>query len=296
MTGDFGLSASVAYGYTMTDRVTISIANGVADVRLNRADKLNALDSAMFRGLLAAGEQLANDGSVRAIVLSGNGGGFCAGLDFEGFAGMAGGGSENSETSMGWIGQVGDGAITHQAQEVCWQWREMPAPVIAAVHGVALGGGCQLALGADIRVVTPDARMSVMESRWGLSPDMTVTQTLIELVGIDVAKDLAFTARMVGGTEAVALGLATAVADDPHAAAMERAHAIAARSPHAMRAIKRLFNEASKRTHADGLAAERSEIAALIGKGNQVEAVMSYFEKRDANFADPDNGDRGPLA
>ncbi|MGZ0229835.1 MAG: crotonase/enoyl-CoA hydratase family protein [Acidimicrobiales bacterium] len=280
----------------MTDRVTISIDNGIADVRLNRVDKLNALDNAMFRALLDAGEQLANDGSIRAVVLSGNGAGFCAGLDFEGFAGMAGGGSTDPETSLTWIGQVNDGAITHQAQQICWQWREMPAPVIAAVHGVALGGGCQLALGADIRVVAPDSRMSVMESRWGLSPDMTVTQTLIELVGIDVAKDLTFTARMVSGTEAVSLGLATAVAEDPHAAAMERAEAIAARSPHAMRAIKRMFNEAAKRSHAEGLAAERSEIAALIGQPNQVEAVMSYFEKREANYVNPDNADRGPLS
>jgi enoyl-CoA hydratase/carnithine racemase len=164
----------------------------------------------------------------------------------------------------------------------------MPVPVIAAVTGVALGGGIQLALGADIRIVAPDARMSVLEIRWGLSPDMTGTQRLVELVGLDVAKELTFTGRMVEGPEAVQLGLATKLADDPHAAAMELATDIAGKSPHAVRAAKRLLQSAGRVGEAEGFAMERSEIGALIGSPNQVEAVQAYFEKRPPEFSDPE--------
>ena len=178
------------------------------------------------------------------------------------------------------------GRITHQGQQVAWVWQELAVPVIAAVHGAALGGGCQIALGADIRYVAPDLKMSVLEIRWGLIPDMAGTQLLAQLVGLDVAKDLTFTGRMVGAEEAVRIGLATRQADDPRALALETAHEIAGRSPHAIRAAKRLLNGAAQAGHEAGLAAERREIRALIGSPNQVEAVTAFFEKRPANYAD----------
>ena len=167
-------------------------------------------------------------------------------------------------------------------------WTELPVPVIAAVHGHALGGGIQLALGADIRIVHPEARLSVLEIRWGLIPDMTGTQSLINLVGLDVAKELTFTGRMVSGTEAVELGLCTHLSDDPRADALAMAAEIAAKSPHAVRAAKRLFNEAPKQSLADGFASERQEINALIGSPNQVEQVKAFFDKREPDFADPE--------
>lgn len=272
----------------MSDRVSVETADGVAEVRLNRPDKMNALDGAMFRALLDTGASLADDSSVRAVVLSGEGDAFCAGLDFTGFMAMAGTDASSADDGISWIGQVPEGSITHQAQQACWVWREMPAPVVAALHGAVLGGGLQLALAADLRVVAPTARLSVLESRWGLSPDMTVTQTLIELTGLDTAKELALTGRMVSGAEAADIGLATRVADDPHAVAVEMAQEIAARSPHAMRAIKRLFNAAPRASLADGFAAERGEIGDLIGSPNQAEAVMAYFEKRTPEFTDPE--------
>ncbi|MDH3303220.1 MAG: enoyl-CoA hydratase-related protein, partial [Acidimicrobiia bacterium] len=148
-------------------------------------------------------------------------------------------------------------------------------------------GGIQLALGADIRIVAPDATMSILEIRWGLIPDMTGTQALVNLVGVDVAKELTFTGRMISGTEAHRLGLATKLSDDPRTTALEMAADIAAKSPHAIRAAKRLFNEASKVSVADGFARERAEIAQLIGSPNQVEQVMAFFEKRPPSFADP---------
>lgn len=267
----------------MSDRVTVTIDGGVADVRLNRPDKMNALDPAMFRALVDTADALRREPSLRVVVLSGEGRAFCAGLDFSSFQAMAGGG----DRSAGSISELPEGAITHLGQQAVHGWTSLPVPVIAAVHGFALGGGIQLALGADIRFVAPDAELAVLEIKWGLVPDMTGTQTLITLVGLDVAKELAFTGRRVTGTEAAELGLATHVADDPRAAALALAAEIAGTSPHAVRAAKRLLNQAGEVSLAEGFAAEREEIGRLIGSPNQVEAVMAGFEGRDPRFADP---------
>ncbi len=266
----------------MSDRITVERDGGVADVRLSRADKMNALDPAMFEALIETADQLAADPTLRSVVLSGEGKSFCAGLDFASFQQM-----EDRGGRTGDITKPMDGRITHRAQQAVYGWTSLPVPVIAAVHGHALGGGIQLALGADIRVVAPDATLSVLEIRWGLIPDMTGTQALVNLVGIDVAKELTFTGRMISGTEAHQLGLATKLSDDPRGAALELAADIAAKSPDAIRAAKRLFNEAPKLSVADGFARERAEIGQLIGSPNQVEQVMSFFEKRPANFIDP---------
>jgi enoyl-CoA hydratase/carnithine racemase len=272
----------------MSDRVSITVNNGIADVRLNRPDKLNALDGAMFQGIVDAGEGLKGEPGVRVVVLSGEGRGFCAGLDFSSFQAMAGeddGGSGGGDAGAvaGGVGQT-SGRITHLGQQCAWVWQELEVPVIAAIHGAALGGGLQIALGADLRIVAPDAKLSVLEARWGLIPDMTGTALLPKLVGLDVAKELTFTGRMVSGEEAVALGLATKVADDPRAAAFELAEDLVAKSPDALREGKRLLNLSGTRPIAEQFADERKTMGSLIGGKNQVEATMAYFEKRAPNF------------
>jgi enoyl-CoA hydratase/carnithine racemase len=278
----------------MSDRVTFTLTDGVADVRLNRPEKMNALDGAMFAALVEVGEELKNDARVRAVVLSGEGRAFCAGLDFSSFQSMAGTRSEPKESPK----PAGDGApidigetgarITHTGQQAVWVWQEIQAPVIAAVHGVALGGGCQIALGADLRYCTDDAQFSVLEIRWGLVPDMTGTLMLPKLVGLDVAKELTFTGRMVTGAEAVQIGLATRVCEDPRSDALQLAAELAAKSPSALRASKRLLNQAPTADAATQFASERAEIGRLIGSPNQVESVMAFFEKRAPRFADGD--------
>ena len=264
-------------------RVVVTITDGVADVRLARPEKRNALDGAMFVGLITAGERLKSEPGVRAVVLSGEGPDFCAGLDFDWFLAMRDGERRNVQVDL----PPGHGPAWAAGQRAAYVWTEIPVPVIAAVSGNALGGGLQIALGADIRIVAPDARMSVMEIRWGLVPDMTGTQILPELVGRDVAKELTFSGRVVRGEEAVALGLATRVDSDPRESALDLARSIASRNPHAIRAAKRLLNLAG---HADleaGFAAEQKEIGGLIGSPNQAEAVAAEFERRAPRFTDP---------
>jgi enoyl-CoA hydratase/carnithine racemase len=266
----------------MGDRVTVAMEGGVADVRLNRPDKLNALDQAMFEALIETGRALASDRVVRAVVLSGAGRGFCAGLDFASFMAMTG--AESAGPAL--LRRTGD-SPANAAQRAAWVWTEVPVPVIAAVHGVAFGGGLQIALGADIRIAAADARFSVMEIKWGLIPDMSGTQTLRRLVRLDVAKDLTFTGRIVSGTEAAALGLVTRVADDPHAAAMTMAREIAGKSPDAIRAGKHLLNQSVQLGVDDGLHLEELLQRRLIGSANQFEAVQANLQKRAPEFRDP---------
>jgi enoyl-CoA hydratase/carnithine racemase len=280
--------------------VTCTINDGVADVRLNRPDRLNALDLATLRELVTVGEALKADQSVRAVVLSGEGRAFCAGLDFSVFESMSGtsragsrppaasGESTSGPPSSGLpVTLLGrDGRITNRGQQAAYVWSEMPAPVIAALHGHVLGGGLQLALGADIRIVAPDATLSVLEVRWGLVPDMTGTQVLPGLVGLDVAKELTFTGRMVSGEEAVRIGLATRVSPAPLEDALQLGRTIAANSPQAVQGAKRLLNLAGQVSLEQGFIAEEQTISALIGSPNQVEAINAYFEKRAPKFGD----------
>jgi enoyl-CoA hydratase/carnithine racemase len=285
----------------MSDRVTVTIDDGVADVRLNRPDKLNALDGDMFVALVDTAARLARDASVRAVALSGEGRAFSAGLDYAGFMAMAGGrvavegggpavqAADAEGGSAGGLGAIGrtDGRITHLGQQAAHGWSEVPVPVIAAIQGHCLGGGLQVALGADLRIVHPDAKLSVLEIRWGLSPDMTGTATLPRLVGPDVAKELTWTGRTVTGDEAARIGLATRTSDAPLDDALALAREIASRNPHAVRATKRLLDRSGTVPLAQQYADERHEIGALIGSPNQVEAVAAYFEKRAPSFGDP---------
>ncbi|PDT85982.1 enoyl-CoA hydratase [Bradyrhizobium sp. Y36] len=269
----------------MEERVSISISEGVADVRLVRADKMNALDQAMFEALVAATDRLSKDRSVRAVVLSGEGRAFCAGLDMGRFAAMKekGGngipGGENRDLTKRTHGQA------NFPQQAVWGWRQLPVPVIAAVHGVAFGGGFQLSLGADMRFLSADARMSIMEIKWGLVPDMAGTPILASLVRDDILRDLTYTGRIFSAQEAMTYGLATRICDDPRAAALDVAREIAGKSPDAIRAAKRLLNNLSV-DPGPALLAESVEQQKLIGSANQTEAVRSNLEKRAPKYAD----------
>ena len=266
----------------MNDRVQVTIEDGVADVRLVRVDKMNALDDAMFTALVETGDRLKNEAAVRCVVLSGEGRAFCAGLDMGSFGAMADGTRRPREPGGNLVSR--DHGIANRAQYAVWVWRELPMPVIAAVHGVAFGGGFQLALGADMRFVAPDARLAVLEIKWGLIPDMAGTQSMRHLAREDVIRELTYTGRIFSGEEAAAMGLATRVCADPRAEALAVAREIAGRNPAAVRAGKRLINAAGVIDPAAGLLQETEEQVALIGTPNQVEAVRANLEKRRPMF------------
>ncbi len=265
-------------------RVSVTMHEGIAHVRLTRPDKRNALDDAMFQAIAQAGERVKHDTSVRAVVLSGDGASFCAGLDFGGFQAMGSGSSGDGSATA--AGSMKDGRITHLAQQICWVWQEVPVPVIAALQGHALGGGMQLALGADIRFAHPDTKMSMREVHWGLIPDMTGTLRLSRLVRDDVMKDLVFTGRIFQASEGATLGVVTRLSNDPVAEALAAAAEIAGRSPSAVRGAKQLINRLSNAGAAEHFAAEREIIFGLIGKPHQVEAITANFENRAPKFED----------
>lgn len=269
----------------MTQSVTVTLAGGIADVRLNRADKHNCLSFEMFDTLNAAAAQVAADASVRVVVLSGNGPSFCAGLDVAILRGIAAGPEQARDLLATQFSR--DGRPENRAQRTALAWRAAPVPVIAALHGAAYGGGCQIALGADLRIAAPDTRLSLMEIRYGLIPDMGVTQTLRDLVPLDIAFELTLTGRTVTAEEARSLGLITRLASDPRAEALELARTVAGRSPDAVRAAKRLFREAWRADAATGLALEQTLQETLLGSPNQCEAVRAALEKREPVFTDP---------
>jgi enoyl-CoA hydratase/carnithine racemase len=227
------------------------------------------------------------------VVISGGGRGLCAGLDLTALTGPFDPGEADSappptrEERSGSISDRLEGSIANWAQQAAYGWTELPVPVIAAIHGVALGGGAQIALAADIRIMAPDARLSILEIRWGLVPDMTGTASLARLVPLDVAKELTWTGRMVEGEEAVRLGLASRVSDDPHKDALALATDIAGRNPDAIRAGKRLLQQSGQVSLAQQFLDESAEMGRLIGSPNQMEAVSAFFEKREPVFGDP---------
>jgi enoyl-CoA hydratase/carnithine racemase len=258
------------------ERVAIAVAGGIADVQLSRPDKLNAIDAEMFSALIEASAQVAATPGVRVVVLSGRGRAFCAGLDL---GQMAGDGWPASITGR-------THGIANAWQQAVWGWRELAVPVIAAVHGVAFGGGLQVALAADIRIVAPDARLAVMESRWGLVPDMAGIALLRGLVRDDVARELTYTARQVTGAEAVALGLATQTSAEPRQAALALAAQIARTSPRAVQGAKRLFALAQDSGAEQILLAESREQEALLHGPDLAETIQAQAESRPPRFAD----------
>jgi enoyl-CoA hydratase/carnithine racemase len=269
----------------MNDRIQVTIEDGVADVRMIRTDKMNALDDGMFSALIETGDRLKRESGLRAVVLSGEGRAFCAGLDMGNFGRMAEG--PRRPPPGGQALDARTHGIANRAQYAVWVWREVPVPVIAAVHGVAFGGGFQLMLGADMRFIAPDARLAVLEIKWGLVPDMCGTLLMRHLVREDVVRELTYTGRIFSGEEAHSIGFATRVCADPRAEALALAREIAGKNPDAVRAAKRMLNKVAQVTdEAAGLLDETREQIALIGSGNQIEAVRANMEKRAPAFKD----------
>ncbi|MEP3055394.1 crotonase/enoyl-CoA hydratase family protein [Ascidiaceihabitans sp.] len=259
-------------------RVSVTYEDHIAHVRLTRSDKMNAVDQDMITAIIAAGEEVAAS-DARAVVLSGEGKAFCAGIDI---------GSLGQMVGVDPAGQLmprthGEGT-TNQWQEVAMVWQRAPMPVIAALHGPVFGAGCQLALGADIRIAAPDTRVAVMEMKWGIVPDMGGMVLLPKLVRPDVMRQMTYTATPVDAAQALAWGLVTELADDALARATELAMEIAGKSPSAIRTAKRLCAFAETGSEAEVLLAESREQAELIGKPHQMEVVAAAMQKRIAVF------------
>ena len=269
--------------------VRLTITDHVAEVRLNRPERRNAVNDEIYTGLLQAAASLRDDNAVRAIVLSGEGAAFCAGMDTSGFDRMRDEGRSavwrppDADEAAAAVVDV-DGLRLGRGQRAVLVWTTMPVPVIAAVHGAAVGLGLQLALGADIRIVAPDATLGAYEIRWGLAPDSAGTQLLPPLIGLDRAMELCVTGRRVSGEVAVAMGLATSLADDPRAAALELARTIAGRSPEAVGSVVRLLRMGRPRFDQAALIAERDEMNRNIGSASQREAVAAARDGRDPVF------------
>jgi enoyl-CoA hydratase/carnithine racemase len=276
----------------MTDLVTCEMDEGVADLALNRPEKLNALSDELFVELHDAVTQLAGDPALRAVVLSGNGRGFCAGLDLSTFQRFAAQ-SEAGESPMAPPEPGSNSRGPGRGQGIVRTLLGLPVPVIAAIQGPAVGGGLQIALGADLRFVRPDAKLALREITFGITPDMGGTQLLPRMIGYERALDLIVTGRFVTGEEAVAIGLASRVCEDPKADALAFAAEIAAKSPTAVRLCKELVGMSRTDPLSAGLAAEVRVLASNLGSPNQVEAVHAYFEKRAPVFADPEVGASG---
>lgn len=263
----------------MSDPLDVTVGDHIATVTLNRPEKANAVNLAMFDALHETGRALAADRSVRAIVLTGAGNNFCAGLDTSLFQP---GGLEIDAAAMAPL----EDSPANRFQSAAYVWREIPVPVICAISGVAYGAGLQIALGADLRYARPDARLAIMEVRWGLIPDMAITTTLRNQVAADRVKELAWSGRPVSGEEALAAGLVTALHDDPLGAAMAMARALRTQSPDAIRAMKVLFDRAFALDDRAALALEAELQLGVMGQPNQVEAVMANLQKRAPNFDD----------
>ncbi len=257
-------------------RVSVEYKDHIAHVTLTRSDKMNALDDAMIKAILAAGQEVAA-ADIRAVVLSGEGKSFCAGLDMASFVSMA------HTDPTDWL-MTRSHEDANELQEIALIWRRVPVPVICAIQGVAYGGGLQIALGADIRIAHPEAKLAVMEMKWGLIPDMGGMVLLPELVRSDVLRLLTYTARPIGAQQAAEWGLVTKLSDDPLTEALALAEDIAGKSPSAMCAAKRLIDVAETRDRTDVLLAESSEQVDLIGKPDQMEVVMAQMQGRKPEF------------
>ena len=263
----------------MNSRVQINIDNHVAEVLLDRPEKRNAVDMQMFDELAEAGSRLSREPAVRAVVLAGAGDNFCAGIDRGVFS------DPGEAVDPQSLAPQGD-SHANRFQRAAFAWREVPVPVICAIRGVAFGAGAQIALGADLRYAAPDARLSIMEIRWGLIPDLAISVTASNLVREDQLRELAYTGRVVSASEALQLGLVTALHDEPLAAARDTASFIASRSPDAIRAMKTMFNARRDLDAGQALALEAKLQSGIIGRPRQVEAVRANLEGREPDFED----------
>lgn len=265
------------------NRINLRVLGHIAHVELNRAEKMNALDAEMFDAICEIETQLRSMSDLRAVVISGAGDNFCAGLDKSFFASVLSPTEQSSRTQN--LSERTHG-IANQVQWVAWLWRELPVPVIAALNGVVFGGGLQIALGADIRFASPSCQFSIMEMKWGIVPDMSSSQIMRHLIRDDVIRELTYTARVFSAEEALQYGFVTHLIDDPVEAALQTAELIAQQNPHAVRAAKRIIDGAYYKSQAEGLLHESQEQDQILGSPNQIEAVMAQLEKRAPKFKD----------
>ena len=266
----------------MNDRLNLTVKSGIAEVQLNRAKKHNALDHKMFESLIETGERLSKDNSIRAIILHGSGKSFCAGIDLTMFAGE--GMSQDFSKKM----LPREKSLANYYQSAAYVWREIPVPVIAALHGVTYGGGLQIALGADIRYASKDSTFSVMEIKWGIIPDMAMTTSIPSIMRIDQALEMAMTGDVINASEANSLGLVTAITSDPLEKARSLANNLVNKSPDAIRAIKKLFYETWKNNDQSSLLLEAQLQKRVMSGSNQMEAVKSSINRTPPNFTDPE--------
>jgi len=271
----------------INDRITLTIEDHVAHVTLSRADKMNALDNEMFEAIPMVGEQLRSDPSIRVVIVSGDGGNFSAGLDKSNFSSILekkGVSLEPGEPAMVLANRTH--GIANALQYVVWMWRELPMPVIAAIDGFCLGGGLQIALGADFRYARPDSQFSILEMRWGIVPDMGSTQIMRHMIRDDVIRELTYTARIFGAEQAKEWGFITEIVDNPLEHALNTAKQIAYKNPDAIQAAKKILEASNYQTAAEGLLMESVEQDDIMGTPNQIEAVMAELQKRKPTFKD----------
>ncbi|HVL02153.1 MAG TPA: crotonase/enoyl-CoA hydratase family protein [Dongiaceae bacterium] len=261
-----------------SERVSVRVEGAVAYVTLNRADKHNGMDMALLNGVIAAQKQVRKLKDVRAVILHGDGPSFCAGLDFKSVLGQPMT-AFTSYLQLWW-------PMRNRFQTWSIGWREVPVPVIAVMHGNCFGAGLQLGLGADIRICTPDAKLSMMEAKWGLVPDMGGVALMRELMPIDVAKEITFTGRILSGVDAKELGLVTHVSADPMAHALQLAQEMAVRSPDAVGAGKFLLQTAWRALDDVALRAERVWQRRMMGTKNQRISVERNQKKTEIPFAE----------
>lgn len=268
----------------MSETITVRCENNIADVRLNRPEKRNAITGEMLEALRNTALRIAGDTSVYAVVLSGEGGHFSAGIDTEYMLQMQSGELSSDSDSVEETVSVLTESGANAAQQAAWAWHELPQPVIAAVDGCVMGVGVDIALAADFRIVHPQARISMMQVKWGLLSDMSATQTISRLVPLDIAKLLILTGREISGEQAVNFGMGTLLSENTHAEAMSLAQELARNNPEAVQKGKALLNYVRTASVAEGLKAEGDTMASLLGTENQVEAVTARFENRPAKF------------
>ncbi len=266
----------------VSERVILAVNDHVAIVTLNRPEKRNAVDAGMFEALTRAGESIRANSSVRAVVLHGAGGNFSTGIDVSAFQG-----SDAAIASAERM-RPQEQSPANFYQGAAYVWQTLAVPVIAAIEGYCFGAGLQIAAGADIRYAHADARLSIMEIKWGLVPDMAISVTLRDVMPVDRVRELAYSGRIVSGHEALQLGLVSNVREKPFESALELAAEIAGRSPDAIRAIKSLTVKAWSQPPAEALRTEAQLQMALLGSPNQMEAVKSNLGGRTAEYRDAD--------
>jgi enoyl-CoA hydratase/carnithine racemase len=252
------------------------VKHHVAHVQMSRPDKHNGLDKDMMVELVHAAKTIRKNRAIRAVVLSGEGASFCAGLDFS-YVAKNPGFIPPFFMKLPWRQE-------NMFQRVGFCWRQIPVPVIAAIHGNCFGGGMQIALGCDFRFATPDAKLSIMEMKWGLIPDMSGTVQLSRLLPLDQAQLLTMTGKVIRGDEAQSIGLVTETKEDPIESAFELAHELATKSPDAISATKVLFRKVWKKDSRAALFWERWIQLKLLGRKNQRIAMRNGMKSENKPF------------